>query len=107
MEGGRKGFTVTDEGRSYMTEHADEVTAPWEIVAGREHGAVREMRSLIGQVAMAAMQVTNAGSDAQITQAQRILKDTRRNLYRILAAEEDGAEAGEAEQGSSAADERG
>jgi DNA-binding PadR family transcriptional regulator len=107
LEGGRKGFTVTDEGRSYMTEHADEVTAPWEIVAGREHGAVREMRSLIGQVAMAAMQVTNAGSDAQITQAQRILKDTRRNLYRILAAEEDGAEAGQAEQGSSAADERG
>jgi DNA-binding PadR family transcriptional regulator len=98
LEGGRKGFTVTDEGRSYMTEHADEVTAPWEIVAGREHGSVREMRSLIGQVAMAAMQVTNAGSDAQITQAQRILKDTRRNLYRILAAEEDGEEAGQAGQ---------
>jgi hypothetical protein len=52
---------------------------------------------------MAAMQVTNAGSDAQITQAQRILKDTRRNLYRILAAEEDGEEAsqaGQAEPGS-------
>jgi len=102
MEGGRKGFTVTDEGRSYMTEHADEVNAPWEIVAGREHGSIREMRSLIGQVAMAAMQVTNAGSEAQAAQAQRILKDTRRSLYRILAADEEPEEAGQAEPGSSA-----
>ena len=103
MDGGRKGFTVTDEGRAYMTEHADEVTAPWEIVAGREHGSIREMRSLIGQLAMAAMQVTNAGSDAQVAEAQRILKDTRRNLYRILAAEEDPEEARQAEPGSGAA----
>jgi len=110
MEGGRKGFTVTGEGRSYMTEHADEVTAPWEVVVGREHGSIREMRSLIGQVAMAAMQVTNAGSEAQAAKAQRILKDTRRNLYRILAAEEDAEETGQAGQpepgGGDAAKER-
>jgi DNA-binding PadR family transcriptional regulator len=110
MEGGRKGFTLTDEGRSYMTEHADEVTAPWEIVAGREHGSVREMRPLIGQVAMAAMQVTSAGSEAQVAKAQRILKDTRRNLYRILAADEDaedGAETGPGTGAEEAPEERG
>jgi len=95
MEGGRSGFALTDEGRSYMTEHADEVNAPWEIVAGREHGSVREMRGLIGQLAMAAMQVTQAGSDAQIAEAQAILTNTRRSLYRILAAEEDAGEAGQ------------
>ena len=99
MEGGRSGFALTDEGRSYMTEHADEVNAPWEIVAGREHGFVREMRGLIGQLAMAAMQVTQAGSDAQIAEAQAILKDTRRSLYRILAAEEDAGEAGQGQPG--------
>src|ERR1700733_3888244 len=87
-ESGRKGFSLTDEGRAYMAEHADEVTAPWEIVAGRERGGSLEMRSLIGQLAMAAMQVTHAGSDAQVAEAQRILKDTRRSLYRILAADE-------------------
>ncbi len=97
-EGGRKSFTLTDEGRSYMTEHADEVNAPWEIVAGREQGPVREMRSLIGQLAMAAMQVTQAGSEAQVAEAQRILKNTRRGLYRILA-DEDEAEAGQGEPG--------
>jgi DNA-binding PadR family transcriptional regulator len=97
-EGGRKSFTLTDEGRSYLAEHADEVNAPWEIVAGREHGSIREMRALMGQLAMAAMQVTQAGSDAQVTEAQRILKDTRRSLYRILAADEEAA-AGQDEPG--------
>jgi hypothetical protein len=27
---GRRTFTLTDEGRAYVAEHADEVTAPWE-----------------------------------------------------------------------------
>jgi hypothetical protein len=106
MEGGRKGFALTDEGRAYMTEHADEVSAPWEVVAGREHGSVREMRALIGQLAMAAMQVTQAGSDAQVTQAQAILKDTRRSLYRILAADENGTETGRGEPGPAAGGDR-
>ncbi|MGH3156550.1 MAG: hypothetical protein ACRDNF_08270, partial [Streptosporangiaceae bacterium] len=82
--------------RTYMTAHADEVAAPWEVVAGRERGGSAEMRSLVGQLGMAAMQVTHAGSDAQIAQAQRILKDTRRSLYRILAADDSG-DAGQAE----------
>jgi hypothetical protein len=42
---------------------------------------------------MAAMQVTQAGSDAQIAEAQDILKNTRRGLYRILAADDDTGEA--------------
>jgi DNA-binding PadR family transcriptional regulator len=97
-ESGRKAFALTDEGRAYMAAHADEVTAPWEIVAGRERGGSLEMRSLIGQLAMAAMQVTHAGSDAQVAEAQRILKDTRRSLYRILAADDETGEAGEASE---------
>jgi DNA-binding PadR family transcriptional regulator len=96
-ESGRKGFTLTDAGREYVSAHADEVAAPWEVVAGRERGGMREMRALIGQLAMAAMQVTNAGSDTQVAEAQRILKDTRRSLYRILAADE---EAGQADPGN-------
>jgi DNA-binding PadR family transcriptional regulator len=104
MEGGRSGFALTDEGRSYMAEHVDEVNAPWEVVAGREHGSVREMRGLIGQLAMAAMQVTQAGSDAQIAEAQGILKNARRSIYRILAADEDTGEAGQGEPGRAAHD---
>jgi DNA-binding PadR family transcriptional regulator len=87
-DNGRKAFALTDEGRAYVASHAGEVSAPWDVVAGREHGGIREMRALVGQLAMAAMQVTSAGSDAQIAEAKKILSDTRRNLYRILAAED-------------------
>jgi hypothetical protein len=42
---------------------------------------------------VAVHQVAQAGSAAQVAQASKILADTRRALYRILAA--DGEEAGE------------
>lgn len=87
-EGGRKAFTLTEAGREYTAQHASEVDAPWDAVAGRERGGTREMRTLISQLAMAAMQVTSAGSDTQIAEAQRVLSETRRSLYRILAEED-------------------
>jgi hypothetical protein len=42
---------------------------------------------------VAVTQVAQAGSAAQVAQAGKVLADTRRALYRILAA--DGEEAGE------------
>ena len=88
-ESGRRAFQLTDEGRSYVEAHPDEVNAPWDLVAGGAGGAAIEMRHLIGQVAMAAFQVISAGSDAQAAQARKLLTDTRKSLYRILAADED------------------
>ena len=43
-------------------------------------------------VAAAAVQVTQVGTAAQVTQAQEILTDSRRKLYAILAADEDASE---------------
>jgi DNA-binding PadR family transcriptional regulator len=88
-EGGRRAFQLTDDGRSYVEAHPDELNAPWDLVAGGAGSAAMEMRHLIGQVAMAAFQVISAGSDAQAAQARKILTDTRKALYRILAADED------------------
>jgi DNA-binding PadR family transcriptional regulator len=86
---GRRAFQLTDEGRTYVEAHPDEVNAPWDLVAGGAGGPAIEMRHLIGQVAMAAFQVVSAGSDAQAAQARKLLTDTRKALYRILAADED------------------
>lgn len=88
-EGGRRAFQLTDEGRTYAAEHPDELNAPWDVVAGSVGGAAIEMRHLIGQLAMAAVQVINAGSEAQVAQARKVLTDARKSLYRILAADED------------------
>jgi DNA-binding PadR family transcriptional regulator len=92
----RRNYTLTDEGRAYVEAHADELKASWDAVTGSVDDAAVEMHNLARQVAMAAVQVAQAGSRAQVQQASKILADTRRALYRILAAEDEEAE-GEAQ----------
>jgi hypothetical protein len=62
------------------------------VVAG---GAAIEMRTLVGQLEMAAFQVAGAATDAQQAQARKILADSRKSLYQILANSEDEASAQE------------
>jgi DNA-binding PadR family transcriptional regulator len=90
-DGGRRAYQLTDEGQQYASTHADELRAPWDVVAGSAAGAAIEMRKLIGQVAMAAVQVVGAGTDAQAAQARQLLTDTRKALYRILASDDESA----------------
>src|SRR5499427_2398426 len=91
-EGGRRRYSLTAEGQAYVAAHPDEVSAPWDVVARHVGDDAIERRALIGQVAMAAVQVVQAGSEAQVAQAHKILTDARRSLYRILAADEEPAE---------------
>jgi DNA-binding PadR family transcriptional regulator len=88
-DGGRRAYQLTDEGRAYVDAHPEEVRAPWDVVAGSADNAAREMRNLIGQVAMAASQVLSAGTEGQVGQARQVLTDARKALYRLLAADDD------------------
>lgn len=90
-ESGRTAFQLTDEGRAYLASHADELAAPWDAVAGPATDDMIELRHLIGQVAMAAMQVVSVGTGAQIDSARQVLSRARRNLYGILASDGDRA----------------
>lgn len=94
-EGGRRSYQLTDEGRAYADAHPAALRAPWDAVAGSAGGAALEMRKLIGQVAMAAFQVVSAGTDEQAGQARQQLVETRKALYRILAADDETGSAGE------------
>jgi len=93
----RRMYTLTEEGRAYVEEHADELRASWDAVTGSVDAAEVQLRDTIKQVMVAVHQVAQAGSAAQVQQAGKILADTRRALYRILAA--DGDEAEEDSQG--------
>ena len=93
----RRMYTLTEEGRAYVEEHADELRASWDAVTGSVDAAEVQLRDTIKQVMVAVHQVAQAGSAAQVQQARTILADTRRALYRILAA--DGDEAEEDSQG--------
>jgi Predicted transcriptional regulators len=82
---GRRTFHLTDAGRTYVAEHADELRAPWEEMTPQVDNATWEILDVGRQTAAALFQVLHTGSDAQIQQARQTLIETRRRLYQILA----------------------
>ena len=84
----RKVAHLTDEGRAYVQEHRDELVSPWETATEDYGEELIELRGLVGQVAMATMQVAQVGSDGQIAEARRLLADVGRKLNRILAEDD-------------------
>jgi DNA-binding PadR family transcriptional regulator len=82
---GRRVFQLTDEGRSYVEAHAADLGAPWDSVADSFGENAADYHGLMIQVLVAARQVAHVGTTAQLDEAQTVLADTRRRLYRILA----------------------
>jgi DNA-binding PadR family transcriptional regulator len=85
----RRNYTLTDEGRAYVESHRDELRAAWDAVTGSVDDATFQIHGLARQVMMATVQVAQAGTPAQVQQASKILADTRKALYRILAADDE------------------
>jgi DNA-binding PadR family transcriptional regulator len=79
-------YRLTEAGRTYVREHAEEFTAPWE--AGNQPACDESVLSLFAElkhIASATLQVIHAGSAVQMSEAQKILNQARRSLYRLLA----------------------
>src|ERR1700749_1707473 len=93
----QRNYTLTDEGRTYVQAHADDLKASWAAVPGSVDDAAVQIHNLARNVAMATVQVAQAGTPAQIQQASKILADARKALYRILAT--DGEETEQDAQG--------
>jgi DNA-binding PadR family transcriptional regulator len=93
---GRRRFALTDAGRAHVEEKGDALREPWKAASEEAGDEMLELRRLIGQVGAAVMQVALAGSESQQAEARRVLADTRRALYRILAEDDPDAEAGDA-----------
>jgi len=85
-EEGRKRYAVTDAGRAWIDQHADEDTAPWERAGLGGRG---DLRRLSGEVFGQLRQLGRFGSSAQLARAQEILRRTRADLYAVLASPED------------------
>jgi DNA-binding PadR family transcriptional regulator len=83
---GQKLFELTDEGREHLSEHAER-KPPWEQEDDPRSEAVGELRSLVAQVAQAAVQVAQVADEQQMRRAGEVLTEARRSIYRILAEE--------------------
>jgi DNA-binding PadR family transcriptional regulator len=76
---GKRVYEVTDAGREESAKRLEDAGGPPWKTGGPD------FRGLIGGIAMAYKQVQMAGSSTQVEQATEILRDARRQLYRLLA----------------------
>ncbi|HET7432234.1 MAG TPA: PadR family transcriptional regulator [Nocardioides sp.] len=104
-ERGRRSLTLSEAGRTYLAEHADEIEAVWAPFSRArherpsrddEHGDsgpdFAALKPELGRVMNAVWQIITTGTDEQRRAAVGVLVEARRGLYRILAddAEADG-----------------
>jgi DNA-binding PadR family transcriptional regulator len=82
---GRRLFELTDAGRAYVEEHRADLGAPWEAFSRDLGDDMKQLGTLIKDVAIAAAQVMRAGDESQLQRAQKVLANTRRELYLVLA----------------------
>jgi DNA-binding PadR family transcriptional regulator len=88
---GRKALRLTDEGRAYVEEHAEEMAAVWAPFTEQEDDdEAVNFKQVIGQTVGAIVQVVSTGTPDQREKAMQILADTRRRLYGLLAEGPDG-----------------
>ena len=85
---GKRVFTLTDAGRT-EAESRKGGPLPWDAAARGERGGSSQLRDVVMQVAAAVRQIGMAGSEAQVAKAISVLNATRRDLYRILAEDDD------------------
>ena len=84
---GKRAYDLTPEGREYIEGNREELGDPFEAATGGMDEGFMDLRGLMFQVGAAAMQVAAAG---HTDEARKILADTRRALYKILAEDDPG-----------------
>jgi DNA-binding PadR family transcriptional regulator len=83
-DGRRTEFELTDAGKAYVAEHAEELQKAWEATAGQS-ATDGEFHASIGKLMGVVHQFRFAATDEQRAQATEKLDEARRALYLILA----------------------
>jgi DNA-binding PadR family transcriptional regulator len=85
---GRRLFALTQAGRRHAEENAEQLARIWVSDAeDARSGEFLQYRELIGQLAAAARQVYEVGTQAQREEARQVLTRARQSLYKLLAAD--------------------
>jgi DNA-binding PadR family transcriptional regulator len=81
--GGSRRYRLTEQGRAQAARHADE--APWEEVARTVPDDHHELRLLWAQLDETFSHLVRTGSERQLAEARKLIKQTRRSVFQILA----------------------
>ncbi len=85
---GRRTLRLTDSGRSYVGENAEELAGVWQAFESGEpepEEGYAALKPEIAGVMNAAWQIISTGTDQQRRDAVQVLVETRRRLYGLLA----------------------
>lgn len=85
--GGRKLVSLTEEGRSHVEEHSSSWPDPFPSAAQSADEEMIDLRELGHGLLGAAREVARSGTDEQVREVARLLEETRRRIYGILAGE--------------------
>lgn len=87
---GRRIFALTAAGLEHVESRRDELAGVFDaFTAEAEPDDVTDLRQLLFGVGGAAVQVLSTGTPEQVAAARKVLLDARRDLYRLLAEDED------------------
>ena len=87
---GRRVFALTEAGRAHVADRADELSHVFDAnSAEAEADEVTDLRQLLFSVGAAAVQVVTSGSPEQVAGARKVLSQARRDLYRLLADDDE------------------
>jgi len=87
--GGGRTFRLTDAGREYVEQHPEMARGPWESEAQQEAWQVPGLFAEAARLGAGIVQIAHAGTPAQVRTAEQLLERTRRELYRILANDDE------------------
>lgn len=85
---GRRTFELTESGRTQAATAADGRPAPWDQMTADDHDGAARLRERVAQAMAAVVQVSAAGTDAQLERAEQLVADLTRGLYRVLAEDD-------------------
>jgi DNA-binding PadR family transcriptional regulator len=86
--GARRTFILSEAGREYVEQNPDMARGAWESTAQQEAWEVPGLFAQAARLGAGIVQVAHAGTAEQVAAAERLLQRTRRELYRLLAEED-------------------
>jgi DNA-binding PadR family transcriptional regulator len=84
---GRRTYSLTDAGRTYVTENPEKARGAWESTQQQESWQLPGLFAEAARLGSGIVQLAHAGTPDQVRAAERVLAGTRRELYRILAGD--------------------
>ena len=87
--GGRRTFALTDAGREYIEQNPEMARGAWESAEQQEAWQVPGLFAEAARLGGGIVQIAHAGTPDQVKAAERLLARARRDLYKILADDDD------------------